>query len=48
MVCQNNAPVETLDQGGVTAGTRAELGTRARKFGTRVNPRKRDPVLQRK
>ena len=41
-------PYFLLDQGWATAGTRAELGTRARKFGTQANLRKRDPFLQRK
>ena len=37
-----------LDQGCATTGMRAELGTRASKFGTRVNPQKRGPFLERK
>ena len=44
----HRAAFNGLEQGWATAGTRAELGTRARKFGTRANPRKRNPFFQRK
>ena len=43
-----NRREDLLGQGWATAGTCAELGTRAHKFDTRANPRKRDPFLRRK
>ena len=37
--------IYALGQGWATAGTRAKLGTRALKFGTRANPRKWNPSV---